>query len=653
MTFLKRGPFKALCLQFIAVLALVATTAYAKKNPPNSDTGFEEEKTISLSELSHYYQKLMPYLQLNDRATPDVLGAEENSHDYSRSVISYKLDDSSKWNLRFVPASGEVFEFRTNEFLFTTDVLSYNQFFGGENFLDAKRLAYTELEFNEKRQQYQRKVPYVSYWTGLNHAPIRELESDELSTYSDKFPDHNGESPLITAQAQKKLSEVSKTELTVGNKMVLLPNESSVERRIKLVKNAKEYFFASVMYFQCKGKSGELIDAMIDASENRGVDVRFIVEGVFTVFETKCLKKMKRAGISILKPFTFLNPKHLFSVMHTKVWIADGKKAVLGGQNLLNQYAEATGFNHQNRDTDVFVEGPTVTDITHQYLNMWIAKRSKKKKFMCDGCEGQILRDYRKNILAQKKEQRRLAIRGANFINQFDDKLPLNEGVCRSLLQTPGNEVQSDIGKTLYESLKLSSHSLVFTTPNLSYIERKAKEHKRGRWNHKIMKELIAKSDDGFKSTMLSNGFWGGVGEFSTVFRHKMEKALDKGKSKMAKFWERRYFRSDLNYAKGGIPLFKGLAQNTNLDIWTYFQYTHQKVFLFDQIMSVIGSFNMDAHSSRNNYEISMFCLDEDLAGQLKRQLTLDLVNSIPVWPYGNAKNGRDTQKIEESMRQK
>ena len=73
------------------------------------------------------------------------------------------------------------------------------------------------------------------------------------------------QSPLLESGFQRKLDDVTGTELTAGNKLRLLSNgEVSFKEKVRMVKEAKKFFHAVVMVQYCDESSSEIVDAMVE-----------------------------------------------------------------------------------------------------------------------------------------------------------------------------------------------------------------------------------------------------------------------------------------------------------------------------------------------------------------------------------------------------
>src|ERR1035437_3433107 len=91
-----------------------------------------------------------------------------------------------------------------------------------------------------------------------------------------------------------------------------------------------------------------------------------------TLFRS-CANRLRNGGVDVVLVGDQLKLKSLLAFFHVKLWIRDGEEAIVGGQNIVRYENNSTGFNNLNRDTDVLVQGPAVTDFLHEYLDLWKA----------------------------------------------------------------------------------------------------------------------------------------------------------------------------------------------------------------------------------------------------------------------------------------
>lgn len=507
---------------------------------------------------------------------------------------------------------------------FTIDIEEFLKREDRKDFLDSKIRFYKRQAFHEFSQSFDRPYHYISSWGPLFHPPIknpkRPLEK-YFHQYTDREPNAWSVSPYFSERFHTHLDSLSKTELTSNNKLNLFTNAEAFQKKIQLASQSEKYFFGMVMVYFCSSSTENFITTMGEKVK-AGVDVRMILEGLYgSTVAKNCVKKMKRAGIKVLLIKNSLKLMSLTWVLHNKMWIRDGKEAMIGGQNIHQYETRSTGFNGLMRDTEVLVSGPAVTDMTREYLRLW-KLYSKKRDPKTEEYETQL------NITTQNERENKL--RGPeNYKAWFEDNEKKWSGVCRVLVQD-FTKKHHPIAPILAEYIRGAQDQIQFTTPSLYYVKKKSKKKKWPRILADLIKEKATR--DSVKIDIISNGADGGSGTLSAFLR------------KLSYYHETKEFfllkaiidtldRSISNVgARHNRQYLIDISKNAPIRSWTYFQYIHAKQYFFDRIATMIGSVNFDSHSLEKNHESAIICQDKQLAQQMEIQFTMDLINSVPVF---------------------
>src|SRR5690606_35650241 len=152
-------------------------------------------------------------------------------------------------------------------------------------------------------------------------------------------------------------------------------------------------------------------------------------EGLYaSTINKKCIDRMEDGGVDVIRVADFWKPKYLATVLHNKFWIADGREAVIGGQNFHDFANTSDGF-HLTRDTDVWIKsGPAVTDLEFEYLRLWDRYRKKKKNGSVE--------PYLTEVKARLQAERDARVRGRlNYTHWLGSPETRMNGVCRVLVQ--------------------------------------------------------------------------------------------------------------------------------------------------------------------------------------------------------------------------
>jgi phosphatidylserine/phosphatidylglycerophosphate/cardiolipin synthase-like enzyme len=518
--------------------------------------------------------------------------------------------------------SEDVFDYEEVLSLFGTDVKRYIANENAHDFISAKKRFYSRQSYDKKKQRYSRPYIYLAAWNSLNHPPIQNLEYP-LEVYNSELysmDDSRVESRYFDVDFQQQLDDLTATELSFGNKLTQLNNNESYHKRLELISKSKRYFFGVVMAHYCDKSSSKLVDAMIERAQ-AGVDVRILLEGLWTnIAFKKCANRMQAGGVKVILTNNFFKKDTFFTLMHDKIWIADGEKGVIGGQNVQDFENGSNGFNMHTRDKDVLVEGPAVTDMLAEYIRLWnLFKRKNhhvsikkyedewREKFRFERDNGQRGRRYYQSIL--EDTQSRL------------------DGVCRVVVQGPQTR-DKIITEMYYKLIEAANQSIIFNTPNLRFqVNGKGKKDNSG-----LIYAILDKAKrDQVKVDLVSNGIDASGTESGFHLRNLAQRAMLKGQFKRAKLLLSIQNMIAKSLAKKQYKTMSAMSRVLGVDTWTYFNHTHAKQMIFDRILTSTGSFNFDKHSYKN-HESTIVCLDRKHAGEVEQAFTLDMINSTPVF---------------------
>ena len=417
-------------------------------------------------------------------------------------------------------------------------------------------------------------------------------------------------------RSQKQLDRETQTDLTYGNKLKALFNGSeSFPAKLRLIQTAKRFLYVAVMTMVSDPSGQELITAMVNA-KRAGVDVRLITEGFYSFsISNYTIGVLEREGIPVVR-VDDKSLSQLNRMFHDKMWIRDGDEAILGGMNILNYENKSTGFNFLNRDTDILIKGPAVTDLLRSYINLWKKYDTQLRPIAL----GEL-------TLANRLENEKIeGVRGSeNYERWFTNPATRMNGICRTAVQGNNAEPQK-IVMLLLRYLEAAQHSFYMTSPEIDFdLDRKTEYEDM---LAEMMKDKA--SDPDFYLTYITNGFDGGQGEKNIFIRRSVNDAILVGED----FW---------------VDMLTPLADEDGRDVnrrvrnkmsplinagvhgYQYFNYMHAKEFYFDRTLVGIGSWNFDGYSANNNHECAVFCLDENLRQQIEKQFVLDIINSVPI----------------------
>lgn len=504
---------------------------------------------------------------------------------------------------------------------------TYVKKLGGLNFIQAKRAFYAKIPFSMKEQEYK-NFNQPSEWKSLNHPPIKELLK-ELSFYDESFQpiDYSQlDSPYFSQTFHKDIDEVSKSQLSFGNKLTLLSNGLSYSTKIDHIRGAKESIEIAVMSFFCDESSDVIANELIKKIKDDNVRVKMIVEKIWTkIAMKKCLKKLRNGGVEVVLATDLLKRGDKQSLFHNKFWIFDNKTAIVGGMNVINSDNLSTGFNETNRDTDLLINGPLVTDVMESFNALW--KKFKKKPTSEDEKE----MDQNEELVAVRKyKEQQEQLRGSeNYEDVLSDPSKRMNGVCRFVRQ--GTDIGKDLISKAYASYMAESQSSMYLiSQKLRFPAEFEKKKKKPKNSDAYWGEIFKAADRNVKVVVISNGIDGKNGELTHILRDIQERKVRLNRPGAKLFgWINGLF--DKSIATWNLPYLMHIDRHPSMEAWTYFQFIHSKIVYIDRLVTSIGSFNLEDYSANNSHESTVICQDESLNKEMDSQTVMDKINSTPV----------------------
>jgi hypothetical protein len=503
--------------------------------------------------------------------------------------------------------------------LFKLDPKAYVESWKGQDFLEAKENFYKRLTFNPKSQRHEKPYSYLSGWLSLNHPPLKKITESTaplLSIFSNQNP-----APEVSAyfdpSFQADLDRFSGTELSFGNELKPLFNGDSFSAKVKLVESAKKYVLASVMAISCDQSSMPLVNALINRAQS-GIPVKMIMEGFYGNFIFRaCARKLRRGGVEVVMAHDSIKRRTPLTFFHAKFWIRDGEEAIVGGQNIIKYQNQSTGFNEFNRDTDLSVRGPAATDFTREYIDLWQDTGGNPEKLPLKKDE---------IINKQNMETQRLERGLPSYPEKLGSPLTREKGVCRVLVQNAYHQNRS-LAAVIERYIDAAQQSVVISSPEVEFPLKAGKTNALGRFYKSIIQAAKRKLDVEF----ISNGVDGGNGELTSAYRLGMQRAYRRGNHLLYAIFHTILEHEPEHNARDHRQYLLRLRKEAGIRTWTHFNYIHAKQIFIDRILTSISSMNLDQASIQRNYEAGIVCMDHSLSQAMESQLTLDLVNSVPV----------------------
>jgi phosphatidylserine/phosphatidylglycerophosphate/cardiolipin synthase-like enzyme len=569
-------------------------------------------------------------VELRDRPEVPLVDLARYYHERTDGVILAAMGDTSARGNRLMftadPFNGRRIvappycSWEEIQDLFALDQELFVARSGAPDLLGATYGAFSKLPFDERRGVAVRPYRTLAAWGGLLFPPVKHLDHP-LAFYdrrlgSDPSAEWNG-SAYFDPVFQEMLDRETQTSLTAGNTLRALFNGvQSYPEKLRLVREAQQFLYVGVMAIVADSSGRSLVAQMIER-KRAGVDVRVIVDDFYTFsISSFAIGVLEREGIPVAR-VADKRLNQMDRMFHNKFWIRDGEEAILGGMNVLDYENTATGFDFQNRDTDVLFRGPAVTDLLGSFIGLW-------KRYDRQGCS---IARAESLLTSRLSAERAAGLRGSeHYAAWLSDPATRTRGLCRVAVQGDDADTQS-IVTLLTRYAERAQHSFVVKTPG---IECTLNGPPSGGIDVLAGVMLQKCRLPGFNGVFITNGADGGWGE-STIFLR-------------SRVWDSELI-GDPMWVDVMTPVIDGAGREVALAtrvvtrpfvdagarVYEYMNYIHSKEFCFDRLLVGIGSWNFDPYSADNNHECAIFCLDDSLRAQMERQIVLDLVNSVPL----------------------
>ncbi|MGB5177270.1 MAG: phospholipase D-like domain-containing protein [Gammaproteobacteria bacterium] len=163
--------------------------------------------------------------------------------------------------------------------------------------------------------------------------------------------------------------------LTAGNTVEMLQNgEQAYPAMLAAIDGATRRVSLASYLFESDA-TGAAFVAVLASAQQRGVEVRVIVDGVGELYSRPRISRtLQRAGITVAR---FLPPRLLppaFSVNlrnHRKILVVDGEQGFTGGMNIGDRHLLESASGRQTADLHFRVQGPAVGQLEAIFAEDW------------------------------------------------------------------------------------------------------------------------------------------------------------------------------------------------------------------------------------------------------------------------------------------
>ncbi len=389
-------------------------------------------------------------------------------------------------------------------------------------------------------------------------------------------------------EASRSTAHVWKDQHSKDDRVLLLEDGyNSGIARIKMIQEARNSI--DIAYYSIgKGESTDFVLGALFQAADRGVRVRVLLDGICHNLRGKrsdvryALASHPNIQLKYYEPFTLLKPWTWNNRLHDKIMMADEDLAIIGGRNIGDKYLAKTPSDDfvYDRDTIVFNETQRKDSVIipmKNYMNeLWkhpytktvfqnLSEREKEK--------GERVRDRLKNKYQKAKEIQNefvsplfqwktstVPAHKVAFIHNPIERFHKTPFVWESLIS---------LGKQAHTSIVIQSPYIVPTKNMEKYLPRKR--------NEKIETTVLTNS---LISTPNALAFAG--------YMASRDRVVQTGTTL---------------YEYGGLHSI------------------HGKSIVYDQSLSVVGSFNIDSRSVFLNTESVLIIDSESFASELTKAI--------------------------------
>ena len=405
---------------------------------------------------------------------------------------------------------------------------------------------------------------------------------------------HNPNHPILSPKFQSEVDRLTNSKLRAHNTFQLLVNPGpSLAKKIEMIQEAQEIVLVSS--FIIAGWGDDLIDEFMTALSQKAkekIPVYFIIDSLQSIVGMNLISRLERNGVKIAYYNTTLIPDNIpfNSRNHEKYVIVDFKKAVVGGQNIMNKLYPALFVNSMYwRDTDIYVEGSIAQDMSTRFLELWERLNHKDKSLP-------RFFDERDEFLEVEEIESYVE---ENFLPQ------LGQG---RFLYNEGAQGEKNISEYYLKAIEVAEDIIVWQGNFIDLPDR-------------FVRALIDAGNRGVQVILVTN-------------------------STSSSWWTPRpyYLYAILN----GYMDF----EDSLVEIRTYqTQFNHSKMFYVDGVLASVGSCNHDYMSLEEDTEGTLITYNKETVKQVYDLLQIDLEDThvfdptpyetyriykkyVPIFPY-------------------
>lgn len=461
---------------------------------------------------------------------------------------------------------------------------------------------YRGIPFNAHKSVYEYPFALHPHWEYLPYPFVKNLPRSRPDQWISEFGKRSYKSMNTNLRFQEELNSLTGTEAYAGNELRLLKTPDSYNEILRRLESVQDHAFISSFLFNCDKGTEPLVN-LIGKKARLGAKIYVMYDAFGAKSDPACSKKLEQMGAKVL-----LFKTKIGTIFHEKMFVFDGNYALIDGQNIIAAGTLSNGTNNLFNDISIGVKGPMVTKVANRFIELWEGQGNKMPI--------EIWAIYKK----QNEEIKKFATTEtvSSSLNRTR-----GQGVCRLVTKSPGKNQNQILNLYLHTARNVSSY-LFF-----NYIDPKYRDPAKKDVGEKFIDAVLERVNfrKEIRVDMLTNGW-----------RNPFQVELPEGLSATRNLMTTMVLQlQDLINTDPHLDMTKmrknlsNKVKTDNFHWWSYAQFMHSKTLMSDNIWTIIGSYNLNAGSEYQSYEMVMACHDSDLAMNMQNSIILDTVNSIPV----------------------
>ena len=212
------------------------------------------------------------------------------------------------------------------------------------------------------------------------HRSYRRFLTKARGPASSALPVGKPETPL-----DRLIAPLEAVHPTQSGLKLLLDNTDAFAARAQSARRAGRSLDLMYYIWRTDMAGWLLIDTLVAAAD-RGVRIRLLLDDVnvqgfdrtflalsqHPLIEVRLFNPVRQRGHAVRRIFEMaLGLARFNRRMHGKMWIADGRLAIIGGRNIGDTYFGADEGNRISVDSDILLLGPKVADVSAVFDGYW------------------------------------------------------------------------------------------------------------------------------------------------------------------------------------------------------------------------------------------------------------------------------------------